>query len=108
MAEVSRRACRARSRCPWRSPRLVPSATYALTPMGNSLSGCPATPPPSPLPETERGSEDSFFSPSPLRGGGRGEGFQTPSQRPPCLVHHARHFSTALSRSSLSAPFLGP
>src|SRR5262245_43065950 len=41
---------------------------------------CPAlskTPPPSPLPEAERGSRTSVFSPSPLRGGGRGEGFST-------------------------------
>ena len=36
------------------------------------------TPPPDPLPEAERGSQKldwCLFSPSPLRGGGRGEGF---------------------------------
>src|SRR5207249_136771 len=44
----------------------------AAVPQG-CVSGCFKTPPPHPLPEAERGSR-SFFSPSPPRGGGRGEG----------------------------------
>src|SRR5262249_33149341 len=43
-------------------------------PPGCSQGLCDNTPPPRPLPEPERGSRRSF-SPSPLRGGGGGEGF---------------------------------
>src|SRR6266542_4524430 len=39
--------------------------------------------PPTPLPEAERGEQDKFYSPSPCRGGGRGEGsgLTIPSRR---------------------------
>src|SRR5439155_19568489 len=40
----------------------------------SSLRNSSRTPPPGPLPETERGRK-TFCSPSPLRGGARGEGF---------------------------------
>src|SRR5262245_9384608 len=41
--------------------------------IGVGISGQNPSPPP-PHPEAERGEEDFFCSPSPLRGGGRGEG----------------------------------
>ena len=51
----------------------------ATVPQGG-VSRRSKTPPPRPLPEAERGSRRSF-SPSPLRGGGRGEGSGKPQIR---------------------------
>src|SRR5262249_34249556 len=49
-------------------------ADFVPEPAADELNSCPRTPPPSPLPETERGRKIIFGSPSPLRGGGWGEG----------------------------------
>src|SRR6266699_1614138 len=76
-----------------------------------------STPPPSPLPEAERGSRRSF-SPSPLRGGGWGEGFFARPKSAAGLggavvvVHHGlvqglvRRLVAAARRRELQ-PFLG-
>src|SRR5436305_8919196 len=75
---------------PWRKWSRRPRSCIAWL---AQTEDCFRTPPPGPLPEAERGRQ-TFCSPSPLRGGGRGEGlgnsfltvFSAPLQGGPAVV----------------------
>src|SRR5262245_32132630 len=62
-----------------------------------ALGNCSRTPPPVPLPETERGRK-TFCSPSPLRGGGRGEGC---GQRR-CTLHRSQGGQASAAGATLN------